>query len=146
MRHNKFLFGFAGIFDISSKLLKRYDAVLGFENKDFDVFLHHDTPKTTEGSSAISLGKLYLRGVYRHNKQTFAGEVAKLDKKVDVSILGSHKVDDKLSVKAKAVLNLNDNNPEDYNLYLSGKKEFSDKLSVTAGAKIGLRGDKSSVK
>lgn len=58
------MYGFVGTLGLGLGLEKfglcRYDAVLGYENKDFDVYLKHYSPASeeTDGGSCFSKGGL----------------------------------------------------------------------------------------
>jgi len=51
-------------FDVNSHDLYRYNALLQYKEKDYDVVLQHESVK----EDGLELGKVHLGAYYRHGK------------------------------------------------------------------------------
>jgi len=142
-RHNNFLYGFAGTLNNKFEAIT-YDGALGYETKDFDLYLRHESyvdrknnnPHTIAHISGgnFSLGKLIASAVYRKGNDTFCGEVTHNDGnngKVGFTVGVNHKVNSDLTAKAKADNNLN--------VFISLKNKYSRLLTVTGTVQLDLK-------
>jgi len=138
IKHGKFLYGFAASLNLKEFCPCKYDAFVGYESKEVDVYLKHLTPACcTKGStpktSSFQVGTVNLGAVYRIKDDTlgFEAENDFVKEAYKVGILGAHKFNSNFTAKAKLDNNLN--------LALAGKYKFSDLLSVALSGKFELK-------
>jgi len=109
--------------------LTQYDAVLGYNKDDLDVFVKHTAnPK----AKAVGPGVLGLQALYRNKDNRFAltaeKDLADQAPIKSVEVGGAFKVDDKTDIKAKI------NN--DLALGLSAKYKHNSAYTFTVGANV----------
>lgn len=135
IKHGKFLYGFVAALHLKQFAPSKYDAFVGYESKDFDVYLKHLSAcnSTSESKSSLSLGTVNLSAVYRRNNDTFGAEIQDdfAKKEISGAVVGQHKVNDKLTAKAKF-----DNTLK---LSLAAKYNFSPLLTVAVSGLFDLK-------
>jgi len=60
-------FWLAAKFNLNELILRRYNALVAYKQKDYDIFAQHESRDPKE-STKLELGKLHLGAFYRHGK------------------------------------------------------------------------------
>eukprot|EP01015_Nassula_variabilis_P015671 TRINITY_DN2343_c0_g1_i1.p1 TRINITY_DN2343_c0_g1~~TRINITY_DN2343_c0_g1_i1.p1 ORF type:complete len:372 (-),score=40.38 TRINITY_DN2343_c0_g1_i1:107-1222(-) len=132
IRDGKYLFASFLTFDLRGLRLPRYDFTLGYEDRDFDFYLQHDS----ENPDVITLGALTFSGVYRYRDFTLCGQ-ARRDKFRQDFVLGVHwKINKDLQLRAKINNRLDFSLAQRYRLHNNISLVLGTQLNFGAGAKI----------
>jgi len=127
-------------FNINKVKLHRYNALVAYKEKDFDVVLQHESKVADElGLGAVHLGAYYRHGKYQAGlKGTFTHWETENLKKFQATVGGIASIDDKNTAKAKIDQNAN--------LSVSLKHKCSKNLTASVSTGINLKDAHSFVK
>jgi len=127
---------------LSNFKLRRYNALLAYREKKFDVIAQHVSRSPPQEN--LDLGEVSLAVYYRHNKHqagikgSFNHWEKDVNKRVTVGIAGITSLDDKNTAKAKIDLN--------GNLAVSLKHKWDKHLTATVSTGINLKAPETYVK
>jgi hypothetical protein len=126
---------------LSNFKLRRYNALLAYREKKFDIVAQH----VSRVQETLDLGELNFAVYYRHHskyqgavKGSFLHWETDPNKKVQVTLGGIANVDDKNTAKAKIDLNAN--------LALAWKHKWSKNLTATLSTAVNLKDPQSYIK
>jgi len=123
-------------FNISTLLPRRYNAILGYKEKEYDLFLQHESRDELKDAKEPDWGTITLSSYYRDKSYTlgFKGSFLhwnKPEERLTATLGALYKVDDNTTVKAKVDLNAN--------LSLVWKHIFTKNLTGSVSTGINLR-------
>jgi hypothetical protein len=139
---DKFSFFTDAKLSLSNFTLRRYNALLAYREKKFDVVAQHVSRSPPQ--EKLSVGELSLAVYYRHNKHqaavkgSFNHWETDVDKRVTVALAGISSLDAKNTAKAKIDLN--------GNFAVSLKHKWDKNVTATISTGINLKKPESYVK